>query len=204
VGALKGIALAALLAIAAPAAGEPVDRWTGHINEAAARFGIPADWIRRVIRIESGGHTSLWGQPVVSTAGAMGLMQLMPGTWRDMRSLLGLGTDPFDPRDNILAGSAYLRLMYDRFGYPGMFAAYNAGPRRYAAHLATGAALPAETRHYLAKAAAGERPTSMLASARPNLFAAGPSAATVSERRVALSPAIGSAIFVELRAASRR
>src|SRR3546814_9386866 len=44
----------------------------------------------------------------------------------------------------------YLRLMYERFGYPGLFAAYNAGPARYAAHLRTGRTLPGETRSYLA------------------------------------------------------
>ena len=62
----------------------------------------------------------------------MGLMQLMPGTWSEMRLMLGLGGDPFEPHDNIMAGTAYLRMVYDRFGYPGLFAAYNAGPgRRY-------------------------------------------------------------------------
>lgn len=57
----------------------------------------------------------------------MGLMQLMPATWRDTRELLGLGADPHNAHDNILAGTFYLRPMYDRFGYPGLFAAYNAG-----------------------------------------------------------------------------
>jgi hypothetical protein len=56
----------------------------------------------------------------------------------------------FDPRDNILAGAAYLREMYDRFGSPGFLAAYNAGPARYAEHLATGRPLPRETRAYMA------------------------------------------------------
>ncbi|WP_410468066.1 lytic transglycosylase domain-containing protein [Sphingomonas sp. JC676] len=60
------------------------------------------------------------GRPITSRAGAMGLMQLMPGTWIEMRTVLGLGTDPFDPRDNILAGTCYLGRMYDRFNYPGM------------------------------------------------------------------------------------
>src|SRR3546814_20120525 len=50
----------------------------------------------------------------------------------------------------------YLRLMYDRFGYPGLFAAYNAGPGRYADHLSTGRPLPGETRAYLKALAAGE------------------------------------------------
>lgn len=102
------------------------------------------------MRAESGGRTTLNGRPIMSRAGAIGLMQLMPGTWADMRSRLRLGSDPHDPRDNILAGTFYLRLMYDRFGYPGLFAAYNAGPARYAKHLATGQPLPGETRAYLA------------------------------------------------------
>src|SRR3546814_21045489 len=50
----------------------------------------------------------------------------------------------------------YLRLMYDRFGYPGLFAAYNAGPGRYADHLSTGRPLPGETRAYLTALAGGE------------------------------------------------
>ena len=77
-------------------------------------------------------------------------MQLTPGTWREMRAAHGLGTDPYDPRDNILAGTAYLRFMYERFGYPGLFAAYNAGPQRYAELLAIGRRLPAETVSYVA------------------------------------------------------
>ena len=80
----------------------------------------------------------------------MGLMQVMPGTWAELRAAHGLGSDPFDPRDNILAGTAYLRAMYDRFGSPGFLAAYNAGPGRYAEHLATGRPLPRETRDYVA------------------------------------------------------
>jgi soluble lytic murein transglycosylase-like protein len=107
------------------------------------------------MRAESGGRTHLDGRPIVSRAGAMGLMQLMPGTWREMRAALGLGHDPHQPRDNILAGTAYLRAMYDRFGYPGLFAAYNAGPARYAAHLATGRRLPRETVAYVASVAGG-------------------------------------------------
>jgi soluble lytic murein transglycosylase-like protein len=150
-------ALKVLLALAAvcatPAAAEPVDRWAPYIAEASSRFDIPNAWIRRVMRLESGGRALADGRPVVSRAGAMGLMQLMPGTWRDMRALVGLGADRFAPRDNILAGTAYLRLIYDRFGYPGLFAAYNAGPSRYAAFLAGARKLPRETRVYVAAAA---------------------------------------------------
>ena len=86
----------------------------------------------------------------VSSAGAMGLMQIMPGTWAELRAAHGFGDDPFDRRENILAGTAYLRQMYDQFGAPGFLAAYNAGPGRYAEHLRTGRTLPRETRRYVA------------------------------------------------------
>jgi soluble lytic murein transglycosylase-like protein len=148
--ALRPLVLAAALFLAGPAAAQPMERWSGHIAEASARFGVPEEWIRRVIRAESGGRTMLAGRPITSRAGATGLMQLMPGTWAEMRAAHGLGADPLDPRDNILAGTAYLRAMHDRFGYPGAFAAYNAGPARYAEHLATGRRLPPETVAYVA------------------------------------------------------
>lgn len=135
--------------VAAPAQTRSLARWQVYTAEASVRFGVPVAWIERVIRAESAGETTLAGRPITSRAGAMGLMQLMPATWDDMRRHYGLGADPYDPRDNILAGTAYLRLMYDRFGYPGLFAAYNAGPARYADHLARGTALPGETRAYL-------------------------------------------------------
>jgi soluble lytic murein transglycosylase-like protein len=156
--ALKTALLGALLAAAAPLRAEAPGRWAAEVAEASSQFGIPAEWIRRVMRIESGGRTARRGQPLVSPAGAMGLMQLMPGTWRDMRAMLRLGSDPFDPHDNVLAGTAYLRLMYDRFGYPGLFAAYNAGPGRYGAFLAGGRPLPQETRAYVRAAAPGRQP----------------------------------------------
>jgi len=60
-----------------------------------------------------------------------------------------LGSDPHDARDNIMAGAAYLRELHRRYGFPAMFAAYNAGPGRLANHLQTGATLPAETRAYV-------------------------------------------------------
>lgn len=154
--ALRWLLFVWLAVIAVPARADPVARWRPHVEEASSRFGVPVAWIERVMRAESGGRLSLGGRPIVSSAGAMGLMQLMPGTWADMRSRLGLGADPHAPRDNILAGTLYLRLMHDRFGYPGLFAAYNAGPARYAAVLAGRSRLPAETRAYLA-ATAGRR-----------------------------------------------
>lgn len=149
-GALRALLIAASLHAASPARAESVADWRPFIAQASVQCGIPAAWIERIMRAESGGQTRLGGRPIRSHAGAMGLMQLMPGTWADMRSRLGLGSNPDDPRDNIMAGTCYLRLMYDRFGYPGLFAAYNAGPGRYADHLADGRALPAETIAYLA------------------------------------------------------
>lgn len=149
---LPSAAVALLLSVPASAHCDGIDgvhRWRLEIAYASARTGIAADWIERVMRAESCGRTSLNGWLTTSRAGAMGLMQLMPGTWAEMRSAYGLGEDPHQPRDNILAGAAYLRRMHDRFGYPGLFAAYNAGPARYAAHLATGKGLPLETRIYL-------------------------------------------------------
>lgn len=122
----------------------PRDPHRAHIAEAARRFGIPADWIRAVIRIESAGDVC-----AVSAKGARGLMQIMPTTWAALRAQLQLGADPFNPRDNILAGAAYLRELHDRYGSPGFLAAYNAGPGRYEEHLA-GRPLPAETRAYVA------------------------------------------------------
>lgn len=144
---------AAALVIAAPGQAQSVADWRPYIAEASARFGVPTAWIEAVMRAESRGRTTLNGRPIRSAAGAIGLMQLMPATWVDMRARLGLGTDPDNPRDNILAGTFYLRLMYERFGYPGLFAAYNAGPGRYAEHLAGGGALPSETVGYLASVA---------------------------------------------------
>ena len=119
-----------------------------HVREAAQRFGIPEHWIYAVIRIESAGRTR-----AVSSAGAMGLMQLMPGTWARQRDRFALGSDPFDPRDNIMAGTSYLREMYDRYGAAGFLAAYNAGPGRYEAWLGGRRSLPLETRRYVAKVA---------------------------------------------------
>ena len=120
------------------------DPYAAHIAEAAQRFGIPAAWIRAVMRVESANDVR-----AISPKGAMGLMQIMPATWADLRARHRLGSDPYDPRDNILAGAAYLRELHDRYGSPGFLAAYNAGPGRYEEHLA-GRPLPAETRAYVA------------------------------------------------------
>jgi hypothetical protein len=119
-----------------------------HVTEASQRFGLPESWIYAVMRTESAGRVG-----AVSSAGAMGLMQLMPGTWARQRARFGLGSDPFDPRDNIMAGASYLREMYDSYGATGMLVAYNAGPRRYEQYRDNGRPLPAETRAYVANIA---------------------------------------------------
>ena len=119
------------------------------IDEASRRFGIPPAWVRGVMRIESGGRTMLDGRPITSPAGAMGLMQVMPATFAELSGRYGLGSDPYEPRANILAGAAYLRGMYDRFGPAHFLAAYNAGPGRVDEHLRTGRALPGETQRYV-------------------------------------------------------
>ncbi|WP_157220454.1 lytic transglycosylase domain-containing protein [Flavisphingomonas formosensis] len=149
-GALTRLIPTALFLATSPARADAVDQWRPLIEEASTRFAIPTSWIEQVIRAESRGLTTLGGHPIRSRAGAMGLMQLMPATWQQMRTQLGLGTNPDDPRDNILAGTCFLRLMYDRFGYPGLFGAYNAGPGAYAAYLAGRRQLPDETTAYLA------------------------------------------------------
>jgi hypothetical protein len=141
--------------VAALAQDAPAERtaasypYAAHVADAARRFGIPERWIWAVMRVESNGDVR-----AVSTAGAMGLMQIMPGTWAGLRARHRLGPDPFDPHDNIIAGAAYLRTMHDRYGnVTAMLAAYNAGPGRYDEYLSRGRPLPAETRAYLAKLA---------------------------------------------------
>jgi soluble lytic murein transglycosylase-like protein len=125
-------------------------RWEPLIADAARQFHIPKEWIRAVMRMESGGRTMLSrNQPITSAAGAMGLMQVMSGTYDEMRAQLKLGADPYDPRDNVLAGAAYLRFLYRKYGNPAMFAAYNDGPGNLEDHLYRGASLPAETQHYV-------------------------------------------------------
>jgi len=136
----------AVAVFAAPAQAADLAEWRPHIAAAERRFDIPAAWIAAVLIAESAGDPA-----AISPKGAMGLMQIMPATWAELRAEHGLGADPFAPRDNVLAGAAYLRAMHDRFGFPGLFAAYNAGPGRYQSHLTTGDPLPAETVAYVAR-----------------------------------------------------
>jgi transglycosylase-like protein with SLT domain len=123
---------------------KPTAAVVASVAEASRRFDIPASWLRAVIRVESAGDLH-----AVSPKGAMGLMQIMPETWASLRLRYGLGINPFDAHDNILAGAAYLRELHDRYGAPGFLAAYDAGPARYDAYLATGRPLPNETLAYV-------------------------------------------------------
>ncbi|MBW5440477.1 lytic transglycosylase domain-containing protein [Bradyrhizobium canariense] len=136
------------------------------VEAASRRFGMPVRWILAVIDVESARNVR-----AKSPKGAMGLMQIMPETWAELRLRYNLGNDPYDPHENILAGTAYLRELRDRFGAPGFLAAYNAGPARYGEHLA-GRPLPAETQAYLQKLVPGigsDIAISSAASLRPSV-----------------------------------
>lgn len=162
------------------------------IAEAARRFDLPPQWIGGVMRRESGRRAD-----AVSSAGALGLMQVMPGTYADLRRRYGLGADPLQPHDNVLAGAAYLRELYDRFGEGGFLAAYNAGPQRYFDWLAFGRALPPETRAYADRL---QRDLSLTLPARrspaPGVFATTPAQLSASSTPV-IPPRGG--LFVSLR-----
>jgi len=147
---LIGLAPTCTLGGVMPAKAAPFDRPTDgepyavHVTEAARLFGIPSAWIRAVMAIESRARPN-----AISSKGAVGLMQIMPDTWSELRARYTLVGDPFDPRDNILAGAAYLRELHDRYGSAGFLAAYNAGPRRYEDYLHGRRSLPSETVAYV-------------------------------------------------------
>ncbi|WP_372621509.1 transglycosylase SLT domain-containing protein [Falsiroseomonas sp.] len=147
--------------------GPSSDPWGPYIQQAARRFDVPERWIREVMRQESGGR-----QSVTSHAGAMGLMQVMPGTYAELSRRYGLGGDPYHPWDNIMAGTAYLREMYELYGAPGFLAAYNAGPRRLEDYLWAGRGLPAETRNYVARIGPRIAGTHPNRRAAPEIYAA--------------------------------
>ena len=139
----------------AQAAARPAARWweratdapPDQIDHAALVYNIPAELVRSVIAVESAGDAS-----AISRKGAIGLMQLMPGTAGEMYV-----EDPVDPAQNILGGTRYLRQLANQFGGDMLLtlAAYNAGPdavRRY------GGVPPfEETRQYVRKVMAHYR-----------------------------------------------
>lgn len=190
---LTGISVASVVPVIALAQDAPIarpstsDRHAAYVAEAAARFRIPIAWIRAVMRAESAGDPS-----ATSPKGAMGLMQIMPETWAGLRARHRLGTDPYDPHDNIIAGAAYIRELFERYGSPGWIAAYNAGPGRYEDSL-DGRPLPAETRAYLAIVApsvSSGDPASpvMVAAADPLVWTRAPLFIAQSERSAAADP----------------
>lgn len=147
--------------------GPPSDPWGPWIREASRRFDVPDRWIREVMRQESGGRVG-----ATSPVGAMGLMQVMPGTYRELQRRHNLGDDPYHPYDNLMAGTAYIRQMYDLFGSPAFLAAYNAGPRRLENHLYNNQGLPAETRNYVARVGPRIITSSPVRRAPPEVYAA--------------------------------
>ncbi len=122
-------------------ASDPIlSRFGRYIDEAAQQTSLDSSLIYAVIKAESDGDPR-----AVSSAGAKGLMQLADSTLRDYRV-----SRAFDPRENILAGSKYLRHLLDRFGDLKLaLAAYNAGPRNVERH--NGVPPFEETRAYIDK-----------------------------------------------------
>lgn len=116
------------------------------IREAADRHGVPFALVKAVVAVESG-----FRPDVTSRAGAVGLMQLMPGTAKD----LGV-VDRTDPRENVLGGTRYLAFLLKHFGDEELaIAAYNAGPGRV--KRAGGVPAIAETRAYVRNVLAMQR-----------------------------------------------
>ena len=147
--------------------GPPGDPWGPYIREASRRFDVPERWIREVMRQESGGRAT-----ATSPVGAMGLMQVMPATYRELQRRHELGDDPYHPYDSIMAGTAYIRQMYDLYGSPAFLAAYNAGPRRLENYLYANSSLPAETRNYVARIGPGVLRASPVRRAPAEVYAA--------------------------------
>ena len=98
---------------------ERTRRYDAHIREAARLYVLPEELVRAVMQVESNFYAE-----AVSSKGAIGLMQLMPATATEMGVL-----DPFDPRQNVLGGARFLRLLANHFGgdLVRTIAAYNAG-----------------------------------------------------------------------------
>lgn len=174
---------------------------------ASIRFELPQTWIAHVMQQESGGRTKLDGKPITSSAGAMGLMQIMPETYTELRQRFGFGANAYDPHDNIFAGTAYLHQLYVRYGYPNLFAAYHAGPSRLDDYLLRGRALPTVTMAYVA-ALTGARNAPLATTNAGGEVTSEPSESALffvnhAGETLTSSAATSSSLFVPLTAARR-
>jgi soluble lytic murein transglycosylase-like protein len=178
--------------------------WQSIVRQASQRFDLPRAWLNAVIRSESAGCATMNGKPIISAAGAMGLMQLMPSTWLEYRARLQLGDDPFQAHDNIFAGAAYLHDLYQRYGEEGFLAAYQAGPERYEEFVRDARPLPRVTVKYVARV---ERAIERIdASASPLSSPAAPAASSLfvvltsmpSNAGRAMKPKLDTRLFVPL------
>lgn len=140
-----GIAAGSPVRAEATGAGAARPACAPHAAEAARRSRLSEAVILRVMHVESRGRAN-----AMSPKGAMGCMQIMPRTWRDLSARYRLGSDPWNARFNMIGGALYLAELARQFGFPGAYAAYNAGPARYARHVRSAVPLPAETRAYMA------------------------------------------------------
>lgn len=127
----------------------PIDQWNPEIYEASKKFHIRPSWIKAVMMQESGGHQYMHGHLIRSAHGAVGLMQLKPSTYRILAQHYHLGSDPYRPRNNIMAGTAYMKELYNRFGSPEFLAAYTCGPGCVIAEHKRHIPLPAYARTYM-------------------------------------------------------
>jgi soluble lytic murein transglycosylase-like protein len=123
--------------------------YTSVLDAAADKHGVPRERLRAMAHVESKGDPN-----AVSGKGARGLLQVMPGTAREMGYTPEDMSDPSKAAD---AGAKYARKMYDRFkDWDTAVEAYNAGPARVARRKREGIALPGETRRHLVRVKAAE------------------------------------------------
>jgi soluble lytic murein transglycosylase-like protein len=134
-----------------PKVGRTGHKFEGAVLEEAKRQGVDPNLALHVLYKETGGLKN--PESARSSAGALGVMQIMPGTAKD------LGIDPLDPGQNIRGGVSYLKQMMDKYQDPVLAAAaYNAGPGRVDKALKSGygiASLPRETQNYVPRMAGG-------------------------------------------------
>jgi soluble lytic murein transglycosylase len=145
--ALPGLGLL-VRSLVLPSRAEVADRvlgWAALAEREGSRFGVERELVLAVISAESAGDPA-----ARSRVGALGLMQLMPGTARDVAGILRepvvSDEELFDPATNVKLGTAYLREQMDAFGgdLRLALAAYNAGPRRVREWLAAEPGVVAE------------------------------------------------------------